>query len=83
MRRSSVRVREPQKSNPIPTPVREMEPKRYEQPPELPKILTEGQDVVSKLDRMLEDEENARKRGRCVCTNSFCLEKNNFGNSQT
>lgn len=44
-------------------PVPELEPKRYEQPPELPRILTEGQDVVSKLDRMLEDEENARKRG--------------------
>ena len=58
---SSVKVAAPQ--NPTPTPVREMEPKRYEQPPDLPRILTEGQDVISKLDRMLEDEENARKRG--------------------
>jgi len=44
-------------------PVPEIEPRRYDNPPDLPRILTEGQDVVSKLDRMLEDEENARKRG--------------------
>jgi hypothetical protein len=44
-------------------PVPELAPMRYDRPPELPKVLTEEQDVVSKLDRMLEDEHNARKRG--------------------
>ena len=44
-------------------PVQELAPLRYDDPEELPKALREGQDVLSKLDRMLEDEEAARKRG--------------------
>ena len=45
------------------SPVVEMEPKRYDDPADLPAALTEGQDIISKLDRMLIDEETARKRG--------------------
>jgi hypothetical protein len=45
------------------TAVSELPPMRYEQPADLPTVYTEGNDVTSKLDRMLHDEEEARKRG--------------------
>ena len=44
-------------------PVLELTPINYEAPTSLPTIVTEGRDVISKLDRMLLDEEEARKRG--------------------
>lgn len=44
-------------------PVVEIAPMRYEHPADLPRILQEGMDVVSKLDRMKEDEVAARKHG--------------------
>eukprot|EP01038_Epipyxis_sp_PR26KG_P011234 gene11234-15074_t len=44
-------------------PVMEMIPLRYDEPTELPKILTEEQDINSKLDRMLIDEKAAKSRG--------------------
>jgi alpha-beta hydrolase superfamily lysophospholipase len=47
----------------VPAPVPEIAPMRYEAPPDLPRVLQEGMDVISKLDRMKEDEIQARKRG--------------------
>jgi pimeloyl-ACP methyl ester carboxylesterase len=47
----------------IVAPIQEVPPMHYEEPRELPKIFTEGRDIVSKLDQMLIDEEEARKRG--------------------
>lgn len=44
-------------------PVVEIAPMRYEHPADLPKVLQEGMDVVSRLDRMKNDEVAARKRG--------------------
>ena len=44
-------------------PVKEVPPMRYEDPNDLPSIITETKDVNSQLDRMLNDEEDARKRG--------------------
>jgi hypothetical protein len=44
-------------------PIRELPPMHYEQPRDLPKTITEGRDMVSKLDQMLIDEQEARKRG--------------------
>lgn len=46
-----------------PHPVLEMQPVRYDEPDELPSIYREGRDMVSQLDRMLMDEEDARKKG--------------------
>jgi hypothetical protein len=48
---------------PLQMPVQELAPQRYDAPTALPRMLTEAQDVVSKLDRMLADEEDARKKG--------------------
>lgn len=44
-------------------PVREIADMKYDMPTELPPAFHEGKDVVSSLDRMLKDEEEARKRG--------------------
>ncbi len=44
-------------------PVMEMHPMPYDDPVDLPKIVTEKKDPASVLERMLEDEEEARKRG--------------------
>uniref|UniRef100_A0A7S3MBB9 SAM domain-containing protein n=1 Tax=Spumella elongata TaxID=89044 RepID=A0A7S3MBB9_9STRA len=46
-----------------PVPVPEIAPMRYEHPPDLPPSLVEANDIISKLDRMKEDEIAARKRG--------------------
>lgn len=46
-----------------PEPVREMAPLHYEDPLELPPAVREGRDIISKLDQMAIDEEQARKRG--------------------
>jgi hypothetical protein len=45
------------------SPIRELPPMHYEPPRDLPKVITEGKDIISKLDQMLIDEEEARKRG--------------------
>lgn len=44
-------------------PISEIAPMRYEHPADLPRTLQEGMDVISKLDRMKNDEIQARKRG--------------------
>jgi len=44
-------------------PVIELVPTRYDMPNQLPTIITEGRDVISKLDRMLLDQDAAKKRG--------------------
>ncbi|RYH28338.1 hypothetical protein EON65_12485 [archaeon] len=47
----------------ITEPVRDLPPMHYSEPAELPKAIVEGKDVISKLDQMLKDEEEARRRG--------------------
>jgi hypothetical protein len=41
----------------------ELPPMMYDPPHDLPSAITEKQDVVSQLERMVQDEEDARKRG--------------------
>lgn len=45
------------------SPIKEVPPMHYERPKDLPKALTEGTDIISKLDQMVIDEQEARKRG--------------------
>ena len=46
-----------------PAPVRELPDMKYDMPMELPGVFTEAKDTVSKLDRMLADEEDAKRKG--------------------
>eukprot|EP00981_Chlorochromonas_danica_P008761 scaffold2312_cov165-Ochromonas_danica.AAC.1 len=47
----------------IAPPLKEMRPMHYTEPADLPKALLEGKDMISKLDQMVEDETEARRRG--------------------
>jgi pimeloyl-ACP methyl ester carboxylesterase len=47
----------------VPAAVTEMPPTHYQLPAPLPRVVTEGRDLVSKLDQMKADELEARKRG--------------------
>lgn len=44
-------------------PLVEMPPTHYQEPAPLPRVVVEGKDLVSKLDQMKADEEEARRRG--------------------
>lgn len=45
------------------SPVKELPPMHYSEPEPLPRVVTEGRDIVSKLDQMVADEKEAKKRG--------------------
>jgi pimeloyl-ACP methyl ester carboxylesterase len=47
----------------IKKPIQEVPPLNYDPPVDLPVQITQGKDVNSQLDRMIHDEEDARKRG--------------------